>query len=275
MTHSARVGCSRAAWVVAVLCALIAATHLAAQTALAQLGLTDASAREFVLNEVKDSTTYRGRPIATFGTRAFLKLPAAARGAAATGLFAWAKTYVNSPAFRTAYAQHRKNVGLSDTAPSTTIDQEVRQKIDADVARFDEMRKESAALPPEMRTRMLELLKVQEELARSPERAAAYRQEVEATRARQGEQDAAMAVRLPATPEHLFARRLREFLDATADVNFSARRVSLTGGPDGIEFLDKADRRRHFMWQLAVIVGPEATAAARASAQAWLAELPR
>ena len=68
-------------------------------------------------------------------------------------------------------------------------------------------------------------------------------------------------------------RRLREFLDATAEVNFAARTISLTGGADGIEFIDKADRQRNWMWQEAVIVGPEATSAARAAAQAWLKEI--
>ena len=34
----------------------------------------------------------------------------------------------------------------------------------------------------------------------------------------------------PADPNRLFARRLREFLTATADVNFSARTINLTGG---------------------------------------------
>jgi hypothetical protein len=79
----------------------------------------------------------------------------------------------------------------------------------------------------------------------------------------------------PADPRKLFARRLREFLEITAEVNFSARTMSLTGGPDGIEFLDKADRERHWMWQAAAIVGSEATSAARAAAQAWLKEIER
>ena len=65
------------------------------------------------------------------------------------------------------------------------------------------------------------------------------------------------------------------FLDLTADVNFSARTLSLTGGPDGIEFLDRADRERHWIWQEAAIVGPEATAAARAAAATWLKEIER
>jgi hypothetical protein len=79
----------------------------------------------------------------------------------------------------------------------------------------------------------------------------------------------------PADPQTLFARRLREFLELTADVNFSARTIRLTGGPDGIEFIDKADRQRHWIWQAAAIAGPEATAAARAAAEAWLKEIER
>ena len=100
---------------------------------------------------------------------------------------------------------------------------------------------------------------------------------VAAERAQESEGTAELIERVeattPADPRVLFARRLREFLEATADVNFSARTLSLTGGPDGIEFLDKADRQRHWLWQSAAIVGPEATTAARAAAQAWLKEL--
>ena len=68
---------------------------------------------------------------------------------------------------------------------------------------------------------------------------------------------------------------MREFLEGTADVNFSARTISLTGGPDGIEFVDPADRKRSWLWQEAVIVGQEATSAARAAAESWLKEIER
>jgi hypothetical protein len=81
-----------------------------------------------------------------------------------------------------------------------------------------------------------------------------------ANRDERAERDAAAAKendeQYPTDPMKIIARRLREFLDATADVNFSARTISLTDGPDGIEFLDKADRQRNWMWQEAVIAGP-------------------
>ena len=103
--------------------------------------------------------------------------------------------------------------------------------------------------------------------------------QVTAERAQEGGNDAALAddveALTPADPRRLFARRLRQFLDATADVNFSARTIALTGGPDGIEFVDKADRARPWIWQAAAIVGREATVAARAAAEAWLKEIER
>jgi hypothetical protein len=102
---------------------------------------------------------------------------------------------------------------------------------------------------------------------------------LEAERAEERKREAALTAEVeettPADARKLFARRLREFLDATAGVNFEARTISLTGGPDGIEFVDKADRKRPWMWQEAVIVGPEATAAARSAAEAWLKEIER
>lgn len=81
--------------------------------------------------------------------------------------------------------------------------------------------------------------------------------------------------RYPADPKDLYARRLREFLKETADADFTARTISLTGGADGIEFVDPSHRDRHWMWQQAVIAGREATTAARAAADAWLKELAR
>jgi hypothetical protein len=245
-----------------------------AQSALAQLGLTEATARTFLFDEVKAPAADRTSPLALTGTRAFLKLPASARAGAATALFAWAKVYANSPAFQNAYAQHRKNVG-ADSRPALSVDEEVKKKIDDELARLDEMRQQAAAMSPELAARTLEAVRPIEQNLRSPETANAFRMEIEASRARQNQQQAEMDRRLPADPQQLFARRLREFLDATADVNFAARTASLNEDANGIVFLDRPDRKRHWIWQEAVIVGPEATAAARAAAQAWLKEIER
>jgi hypothetical protein len=267
--------------VVAIGLALAAGSDLAAQAALAQLGLTETAARSFVLDEVRGPAGNRRSPIVVAGTRAFLKLPPSARGAAATGLFAWAKAYVNSPAFKASYDSYRKGRIPESRQYTTTVEEAVRKEIDEQRAALEEMRKNLAAsgLPPAEQQKILAQWEEVQAKATSPEFIEAQRKLLEAERAQASGSDAGLAREVerltPADPEKLFARRLREFLEATADVNFSARTIRLTGGPDGIEFIDKADRQRHWIWQAASIVGPEATAAARAAAQAWLKEIER
>ena len=73
---------------------------LLAQGVLAQLGMTEAAARKFLFDEIKSPALSRRNDIVVAGNRAFLKLPPVIRGQAASSLFAWAKAYVNSPAFK-------------------------------------------------------------------------------------------------------------------------------------------------------------------------------
>jgi predicted transcriptional regulator len=249
-----------------------------AQGALAQLGLTETVARNFVMSEAESTSTNRRTPIVETGRRAFYKLPPAARGAAATALFAWAKAYVGSAAFKTAYAQHRRDVIGPDVRPAQpSIDELVQQRLNEMKESLAQSRQMAASLPPANAATLLKTLEEQEARINSGEFEKILRTGLEIEQADSTARDTASSnandERYPADPTRIFVRRLREFLDATADVNFSARTISLTGGADGIEFLDKADRQRNWMWQEAVIVGPEATSAARAAAQAWLKEI--
>jgi hypothetical protein len=254
---------------------------LIAQSALAQLGLTETAARNFVLNEIKAPAGDRRSAIAIAGTRAFLELPASARGAAASSLFAWAKTYVNSPAFKASYDGYRKDRIPRGRQYEQSVEEAVRKEMDEARAALEEMKKNLAAsgLPPAEQEKILAAWKEAQAKANSPEFIAARQKLLAAERDQARGNDARLMEEIeqqtPADPQRLFARRLREFLEITADVNFSARTMSLTGGPDGIEFLDRADRQRHWMWQAAAIVGPEATSAARAAAHAWLKEIER
>jgi len=258
---------------------LAAGGRPAAQTALAQLGVTEAAARTFVLNEIRGPATGRRSDIAIAGTRAFLKLPPAARAAAATGLFAWAKAYVNSPAFKVAYDGYRRDRIPQARQHALSVDEAVKQETDQLLAGMEQMRQGISGLPPADQTKVLEKLKEAQAMLTNPDIIKARRAALEAERERESGGDAELArtveEEMPADPQRLFARRLREFLDVTADVNFSARTINLTGGTDGLEFVDRADRQRHFMWQESALVGPEATAAARTAAQAWLNEIDR
>ena len=272
------VGTDVPAAVVIVALLSLASGALVAQGALAQLGLTEAAARNFVMREAESTSTNRRAPIVETGRRAFFNLPPAARGAATTALFAWAKAYVNSAAFKTAYAQHRREVIGPDTTPTQpSIDDEVQAQINEMKESLAQSRQIAASLPPANAAQLLKSIDEQEAKITSGEFAKMLRAGLEIERgdrtARDNASSKANDERYPADPTRIFVRRLREFLDATAEVNFAARTISLTGGADGIEFIDKADRQRNWMWQEAVIVGPEATAAARAAAQAWLKEI--
>jgi hypothetical protein len=258
---------------------VMAGTALIAQGRLAQLDLTEAAARAFVLDEIKRPSTSRGAPIVVAGTRAFLKLPPAARAAAATALFAWAKSYVNSAAFNASYASYRKGRIPQERAYALTPTQQVQKDVDEQLAGIAGMREAAAKMPEKDRVAILDSAKRAEAMLNDPAAFERLVAQVTAERAQAGGSDGALAEEVetttPAEPRHLLARRLREFLNATADVNFSARTIALTGGPDGIEFIDSADRAKPWMWQAAAIVGSEATIAARAAAAAWLKEIER
>jgi hypothetical protein len=263
----------------AVAVVLLTGAGLIAQGQLAQLGLTEARAREFVLDEIKSPAQARSHPIGVAGTRAFLKLPPAARGAAATALFAWAKSYVNSPAFNASYASYRKSRIPTERQYSRSVDEQVKKDIADQLAGFEGMRQAAEKMPPKDRDMIMEQVKQALANLTNPAYADKLKAQLAAERAQESGERAEMAVDVetttPADPRTLFARRLREFLNATADVNFSAKTISLTGGPDGIEFIDKADRAKPWMWQAAAIVGREGTMAARDAAQAWLKEIER
>lgn len=262
---------------------VVAGAHLLAQSVLAQLGLTEAVARDFFIHEVKtqprDHPFARRNAIALAGTRGFYKLPPAARGPAATALFAWGKAYANSPAFRTSYANFRRDAIPTETEYTDTLDEAVKKRIDEMLLGVEQSKQMAAKVDPKTAAAILENVKKQEAQIRSPEFAKMLRTGMEMERAAKiqsaGNSNRESIARYPVNPEEIFARRLREFLNDTADANFSARTIHLTGGPDGIEFVDPADRKRSTTWQMAVIAGREATTAARAAAEAWLKEIER
>lgn len=269
--------------IVAVLSVLATgvALPLSAQGVLAQLGLTEARARELVFTEVKSpSAPTRRSAIAVAGHRAFYKLPRAARGPAATALFAWARAYVTSTAFTTAYAEYRRGViGTTEPSAPPSVDARLEGQLAEMRAAVEQAKQIAASLPPADRAVLLANIDEQAARIASPQFVAQLRAglEMETSERTQNETDRVRrdTERYPADPTPIFARHLRAFLDATADADFSARTINLTGGPDGIEFVEPGDQDRSWMWQLAVLAGPEATSAARTAAQAWLQEIER
>jgi hypothetical protein len=250
------------------------------QSVLTEFGLTEAAARALLTNEVQTSGEggYSSR-LAMAGRAAYLRVPEAARGAATTALFAWAKAYVNSPEFETAYARIRSESRpqLRERAP--TVEEELKKQLDESLAAYESAKTAASAMPAAEREKFLASLKQIFDMQRSPETQRSLRAGLEDARAKsQAGEDQVMArwqEQFPADRQVLFARRLREFLDATADVDFQARTHvvrNLAGETVGFVLSD-AHKLKPWQWLDAFVVGKEATTAGRAAAEAWLNEI--
>jgi hypothetical protein len=74
----------------------------------------------------------------------------------------------------------------------------------------------------------------------------------------------------PEDPKPVIARRLREFLQLSADVDFSAKLLTQDGRST---FENPAYQAKPSQWKMCFRAGKDATAAARAAVQSWLTEL--
>src|SRR5258708_2398958 len=102
--------------------------------------------------------------------------------------------------------------------------------------------------------------------------ASAFRRKAaRADRTRQYEQELATWKRdFPESAAPVIAKRLREFLAASADVDFAAKLTFRTGK---MVFENQAYEQKPGQWKMCYRAGKEATTAARTAAQAWLKEL--
>jgi hypothetical protein len=71
------------------------------------------------------------------------------------------------------------------------------------------------------------------------------------------------------------ARYLREFVDATVDVDFAAKATKTVqvGDMPDFAFENPAYNQKPWQWQKSYAFGPEALSAARTAAAAWLKEV--
>ena len=150
---------------------------------------------------------------------AYQKIPEAARGPVTTAFVAWVKAYVASPAFATAYARIRTEEKPATRQYARTIDEEMKQLLDENLAGLANARQAAASMPAADREKLLANLKEMEDKMRSPELQKMQRAALEADRAQgtagEGELLKRWEENFPADPRVLIARRLREFLDST------------------------------------------------------------
>jgi hypothetical protein len=152
-----------------------------------------------------------------------------------------------------------------------------RQKAESQKA-AEETKKALAQMPPEVRAQVEAAMKqaeaVQAQQERDPNLAGVMRQGTAAQIADEQKryQDSVSRhnQQYPADPKVLIASHLRQFLDVSKDVDFSA---ALVPAGSRQRFANPAYEAKSSEWKLCYRAGKDATMAARDAAQAWLAAL--
>jgi hypothetical protein len=239
---------------------------------LTQLGLTLDAVKEAVGSLITAGIYNPGLP-----AQAFKLMPPAARAQAATAGVAWLKAYVASPDFTRQYLQVRDSRKPQPDTYERTPEQEIQKADEDQKQQFEESKQAVASLPAEQRKAMEESLKSAFDLVakmNTPENRKMRLDAIKAERAeRAKEHDAAVAKwkqDYPDDPKPVLVRRLREFMQLSADVDFNATLKTQDGRS---VFEDPAYQAKSSQWKLCFRAGRDATTAARAAVQAWLIEL--
>jgi hypothetical protein len=252
-----------------------AGTAIVAQSGadvLAKLGLDKASAGENLLGALTSGYIYDSA-----AAKAFKALPVSARADLVRAGLAWVKAFTASPEFKAAYMKHRDGRKPRPPDPVPSAEEQIA-KMKADLeAGIANMRQIAAGGDAGMKKSMEEAIKqmrAQIEAMDKPEMKENFRLGAE-MRATQNKADHENALKewnesLPEDPGKLIANRIRQFLETSGDVDFSAELVSRG---DRKIFAKEEYERKSAYWKTCFRAGKEATEAARAFAKAWLEEL--
>jgi hypothetical protein len=256
--------------------ALASALALSAQSQnpLRAHGVSDADATDALLGALASG------PSGPFpGAAVFKSAPPAERAALVRAAFAFARSVTGSAEFAQRYAVLRASRRPTPPAVPRTGDEARAEQQRQMVVAIQQAQDRAGQMPADLRKQLdaeIEAMKRQiEDLNAEPE----YRAAVDAAaREAAAQADAAHAAqlrefdeRLPASARTLIARRLQRFLEACANVDYSAE---LRQGADRKwRFADAALERQSSEWKLCYRAGRPAVDAARRAAQQWLKEL--
>jgi hypothetical protein len=248
------------------------ATLTFAQDVLSLLGITPQAAKQAVNSVINAGVYNPGLPAG-----AFKLMPAAARAEAVAAGVAWLKTYIASAEFKQKYAEIREAHKPGAPEFEGTPEEEIKRADDEQKQAAEESKKALSALPADQRAQIEEAMKAAQTAAarmNTPEMRKMRLDAIKADRAnrtRQFEQETATWKRdYPESAAPIIAKRLREFLAASANVDFAAKLISKNGK---MIFENPTYEQKPGQWKMCFRAGKEATAAARAAAQAWLTEL--
>jgi len=242
---------------------------------LSRLGVDEAGAESGVFRALTSDYIYDA---AAF--KAFKALPAQARVEVVRAGLEWAKSYAGSAEFKEAYRKLRESQKPKAPAPVASADDSMA-KIKADLEKsIESMRQIQATADAETKKTMEEAIQQMRsqirEMDRNPQMKESLRMGAEMEKASNKEAYEADLKSwnedLPEDSGKLIARRIREFLAASADVDYGAK---LTARGDKMVFVNPAYEAKPPHWKTCFRAGKEATEAARAFARAWLAEIEK
>jgi len=251
---------------------LASVATVGAADVLAQLGITAAVAKETV-GSIINSGIFNPR----LPSSAFKMLPPAARADAATLGVAWLKTYVASDEFKQQYAKIRATRKPEAPTFDGTPEDELKKANAEQAQQSEESKKALAALPPEQRKQIEGAMQQAQEMLAKMDTPEMRKMRLDAIKAKRDEEtrDYQKAVAVwqrdfPENPTGAIVKRLREFLAASADIDFNAKLKSIDGR---MMFENSTYQNKPESWKLCFRAGKEATTAARAAVQTWLKEL--
>ena len=255
--------------------AAVLAYAQAAPDVLVRLGIDRASAGSNILSSLTSGYVYDST-----AAKAFKALPAPARVDIVRAGLEWAKAYTGSAEFKSAYAKLRESGKPAPPEPVPSAE-ETLAKMKADMQKgIENMRQVQATADVETKKSLEEAIKSMqaqlEEFEKNPQMKENLRLGAEMQRtANKNDYEARMKAwndDLPEDPGALVAKRIRQFLATSADVDFSA---ALTPRGDKMVFVKDEYEQKPAYWKTCFRAGKEATEAARAFAHAWLAELEK
>jgi hypothetical protein len=261
---------SRTTAVALMMCTVV--VGVVANDGLREMGVSAADARRGLIRAIgSGSVDY------SMAAPAFKAASGPVRAQLASGAVAWAKAHTRSAEFKTAYAEMRN--GRKPPAPAFdgTPEDEFRRQFDAQVKATEASRAAMESLPPESRRETeSEIRQALAAIAQldTPEmrdrQIAGVRMERNQHVATHTEALRQWETEFPEDASPVLARRLKAFLEISADVDYAAR-LELRNGK--MRFVDEAYEVRSREWKLCYRAGKEAVDAARSAAAAWMQEM--
>lgn len=242
---------------------------------LAKLGIDKASAGPSVLRSLTSGYIYDSA-----AAKAFKALPAPARAEVVRTGLDWVKAYVASGEFKAAYKQLRESQKPNPPDPVPSAE-ETLAKMKADMEKgIENMRQVQATADAATKKSMEDAIKQvrtqMEGLEKDPQMKENLRLGAEMQRtSNKNDYEARLKSWNEDLPENsglLIAKRIRQFLTTSADVDFSAELLSRG---NRTVFAKEEYEQKSAYWKTCFRAGKEATEAARTFAKAWLAELEK